>query len=192
MEVPLDWRRARRRGLFSAEDGRGGDTRELTIEDVENVEETLGDLAKTIKEKWDERQKQTDLEKASYAVFAEKFDWGEDTITITQGGEEAHVCIDNGVKMRDLLIRLLAELPESYSEKFVPIKIVDGYASYLKFCTRELDSLQQDEHELYERWYKVRHLTFLIGVTYHATVYSMKYLMYIPNTIQVFNFVLII
>ena len=162
MEVPLDWRRARRRGLFSAEDGRGGDTRELTIEDVARVEETLGDLAKTIKETWDERQQQTNLEKASYAVFAEKFDWGEDTMKVTQGGEQTHVCIENAIKMRDLLIRLLDELPKSYSEMFVPVEVVDGYASYLKFCARELDSMLQDEHELYERWYKVGRLTFLV------------------------------
>ena len=65
--------------------------------------------------------------------------------------------------MRDLLIRVLAELPEIYS-KFDLIQVVVGYASYLKFCARELDSMQQDEHELYNRWYKVSHLTFLIGV----------------------------
>ena len=162
MEVPLEWRRARRTGLFCAEDGRGGDTRQLTMEDVDSVEETLGDLAKTIKQAWDERQQQTDLEKASYAVFAEKFDWGEDTVKITQGGEQTHVSIENAIKMSNLLARLLSLLPESYSEKFVPVLIVDGYASFLKFCARETDSMQQDEHELYERWYKVSHPNFLI------------------------------
>ena len=64
--------------------------------------------------------------------------------------------------MSDLLARLLSLLPESYSEKFVPVLIVDGYASFLKFCARETDSMQQDEHELYERWYKVSHPNFLI------------------------------
>jgi len=56
----------------------------------------------------------------------------------------------------------LAELPKSYSEMFVPVEVVDGYASYLKFCARELDSMPQEEHELYERWYKVGRLSFLV------------------------------
>ena len=38
--------------------------------------------------------------------------------------------------------------------------VMDGYVFYLKVCARELDSMQQDEHELYECWYKVSHLTF--------------------------------
>ena len=46
---------------------------------------------------------------------------------------------------------LLAEVPETYLEKFAFIQVEDGYASYLKFCARKLDYMQQDEHELYER-----------------------------------------
>ena len=155
LEVPQDWRRTRR-GLFSASDGRGGDTRQLTDKDVEMVEETLEGLAKNIEEKWEQRMQQTELEKASFAAFSKVFDWEEDHGKVTQEGVEAQVSMQSALKMRNLLTNLLDALPANYVEKFTVIEVLDGYASYLKYCTKELDTMHQGEHELYKSWFKVR------------------------------------
>ena len=87
MEVPLVWRL--RKGVHDVEDqedGRGGGTRHLTGEDVAEVERQLEELTRDIEKSWTERQEQTELEKASYAAFGEKFDWGEDQGKVEREG----------------------------------------------------------------------------------------------------------
>ena len=158
LEVPLVWRA--RRGLYNGalgEDGRSGATRHLTEGDVREVVEELQSMAGDIVEAWEERQQQTSLDKASYAAFTEKFNWGEDQLKVEAEGMEAVVGMENTVKMRRKLEEVVGELGELQADKFDDIdSILEGYGSYMKFKTREEEERMVEEHETYEAWFKVR------------------------------------
>ena len=160
MEVPLIWRL--RRGVHDPEDqddGRGGGTRHLTVEDVTGVEHELEELAKEVDKTWSERQEQTSMEKASYGAFGEKFDWGEDQGKVEQEGVAAVVGVQNTMKMRALLENLVASLPEMQGEKFEGVDtILEGYSSYLKYLTKKKAEMEVGDHTVYESWFKVKHL----------------------------------
>ena len=47
---------------------------------------SLRSLPGTSEKSWTERQEQTELEKARYAAFGEKFDWGEDQGKVEREG----------------------------------------------------------------------------------------------------------
>ena len=158
-EVPLTWRPRRGRGLFASEtgeDGRGGGTRSLTREDVLEVEEELKELARDIVMEWENRQTQTDFEKAVFAALATKFNWGNDHNNVMQFGVEAVVSLPILMKMKDLLNNVVELLPEGHAEKFVVEEMLEGYSSYLKLKAKELDVMDQGDDIIYKEWYKVR------------------------------------
>ena len=182
MEVPRLWR-ARRggRGLYVGGDGAGGDdggggdghdgrsggTRRFTDDDERILKEELESLCRDILESWNERQQQTNLEKAAFAAFGEKFDWdGEDYRKVSQEGVAAVVSVRSTVKMQTLLSALLEELPEEMAaERFNVDEILCGYSSFLKYWTKESDSMEQEDHEMYRAWYKVH---YIVTFTLHT------------------------
>jgi hypothetical protein len=159
MSVPLVWRARRGRGLHGGdeEDGRSGATKNLTEEDVARVEEELQELARDIVETWLERQQQTSMEKAASAAFAAKFDWGDDRARVEDEGASARVGVQHTMKMRELLTQVVEELPELQAAKFEDVDLMlDGFSSFLKYRTKEKASMQVEDHEIFQSWFKVR------------------------------------
>ena len=106
-----------------------GDGRRMTQQDVVKIERTLTKLSAHVMKGWNERQVQTELEKAASAAFSEVFDWGPDQDMVEQYGEQAQVDV---VLHMDRLVRLLndvvAQLPPDQSTRFeATTGFVDGY-----------------------------------------------------------------
>ena len=123
------------------------------------------------------RQYQTSLEVAAFAAFTEEFDWGRDTgkvghpelssihvlltwhTQVQDEGVNADVdAVEHLVKLKQLLVNLVAQLPGQHSDKFQDVDIMlKGYSSFQKLKTKEAASmLQQGDHEVYALWFKVR------------------------------------
>jgi len=56
-----------------------------------------------------------------------------------------------------LLISVVEELSELQAVKFEDIDLIlEGYSSFLKYRTKEMASMQVQDHEIYQSWFKVR------------------------------------
>jgi hypothetical protein len=161
MEVPLAWRA--RRGQEVEEGRGGGGGGHLTKDDVLSVEKELQEMANDIVEEWDKRQKQTNLEKATYTSFAETFNWGEDRIKVEAEGARAVVNLRHTRKMRELLANIITLLPEVQAQYFDVDLMLEGYSCYMKYRSKEIASMLAGGHVradmrddiIYEAWYKV-------------------------------------
>ena len=154
MEVPLAWRARRGQGV-QEKDGRSGDTRDLTEEDVAGVGEELSGLARDIVEEWEKRVRQNPLEKAAFAAFGESYEWGEDRRKVEADGVRAVVSLGQTRKMRELLLSVVSQLSEVQEQKFDVDLMLEGFSSFLKYRTQEQAAMLLGDHEIYEAWYKV-------------------------------------
>ena len=112
--------------------------------------------AEDIVTEWNVRQKQTHLEEAGYRAFGAKYEWGADKTRVEMEGVEAELGVEHPRRMKSLLEDVLCRLSEVHEDRFDCDLMLDGYASYLKFKTKEQATVVVGDHEVYEAWHKVR------------------------------------